>query len=97
MSRLVEEASHWFQKGVHMLYLNRKPGDAVIINQTIEVKVIEVRGRTVKLGFAFPPDASVLRAEVVEQIREANQSAVDTVRALGSLENGKTRPGKDHA
>jgi len=79
-----------------MLYLNRKPGDAVIINQTIEVKVIEVRGRTVKLGFAFPPDASVLRAEVVDQVKEANQSAVDTVRAFGNLENGKTRPGKDH-
>ncbi|MGI9490898.1 MAG: carbon storage regulator [Geminicoccaceae bacterium] len=76
-----------------MLYLNRKPGDAVIINQTIEVKVIEVRGRTVKLGFTFPPDASVLRAEVVDQVKEANQSAVDTVRAIGSLGNGKDRQG----
>ncbi len=68
-----------------MLYLNRKPGEAVIINQTIEVKVIEVRGKTVKLGFAFPPDASVLRAEVFEQVKEANQSAVDTVRVIGDL------------
>ncbi|MGI9451613.1 MAG: carbon storage regulator [Geminicoccaceae bacterium] len=76
-----------------MLYLNRKPGDAVIINQTIEVKVIEVRGRTVKLGFAFPPDASVLRAEVVDQVKEANQSAVDTVQAIESLGNGKGRRG----
>jgi carbon storage regulator len=72
-----------------MLYLNRKPGDAVIINQTIEVKVIEVRGRTVKLGFAFPPDATVLRAEVVDQVKEANQSAVDTVHAIENLGNGK--------
>lgn len=66
-----------------MLYLNRKPGDAVIINQTIEVRVIEVRGKTVKLGFAFPPDASVLRAEIVDQVKEANQSAIDAVRAIG--------------
>ena len=68
-----------------MLYLNRKPGDAVVINHTIEVKVIEVRGKTVKLGFAFPPDASVLRGEVFEQIKEANQSAVDAVRVIGDL------------
>lgn len=68
-----------------MLYLNRKPGDAVIINQTIEVKVIEVRGKTVKLGFAFPPDATVLRAEIVDQVKEANQHAVDTIRAIGNL------------
>ena len=68
-----------------MLYLNRKPGDAVIINQTIEVKVIEVRGKTVKLGFDFPPEATVLRAEVVEQLKEANQSAVDAARAMERL------------
>ena len=77
-----------------MLYLNRKPGDAVIINQTIEVKVIEVRGKTVKLGFDFPPEATVLRAEVVEQIREANQTAVDAVRAIGDLGEGKRPAGK---
>ena len=69
-----------------MLYLNRKPGEAVIINQAIEVKVIEVRGRTVKLGFEFPADASVLRAEVVDQVREANKSALDAVRAIGDRE-----------
>ncbi len=68
-----------------MLYLNRKPGDAVIINQTIEVRVIEVRGKTVKLGFAFPPEASVIRAEVVDQVKEANKNAIDTVRAIGDL------------
>ena len=79
-----------------MLYLNRKPGDAVIINQTIEVKVIEVRGRTVKLGFAFPPDATVLRAEIVDQVKEANQSAVDTAKAIENMVNGQESPGKGH-
>lgn len=74
-----------------MLYLNRKPGEAVIINQTIEVKVVEVRGRTVKLGFEFPADASVLRAEVVDQVREANKSALDAVRAIGDREPAQRR------
>ena len=68
-----------------MLYLKRKPGEAIIINQQIEVRVIEVRGKTVKLGFDFPPDASVLRAEIVDQVREANQSALDTVQAMEDL------------
>ncbi|MGI9510045.1 MAG: carbon storage regulator [Geminicoccaceae bacterium] len=69
-----------------MLYLNRKPGDAVIINHTIEVKVIEVRGKTVKLGFDFPAEASVLRAEVVEQVKEANRHAIDAVKGIGGRE-----------
>lgn len=77
-----------------MLYLNRKPGDAVIINQTIEVKVIEVRGKTVKLGFAFPPEVSVLRAEIVDQVKAANQSALDTVRAIGDLGPRQAPDGK---
>ena len=65
-----------------MLYLNRKPGEAVIVNASIEIRVVEVRGKTVKLGFSFPPEASVLRAEVVEAIKQENRAAVDAVRAL---------------
>jgi carbon storage regulator len=65
-----------------MLYLNRKPGEAVIINHSIEVRVVEVRGKTVKLGLNFPPDASVLREEVFEAIKQANRAALDGVRAL---------------
>ncbi len=80
-----------------MLYLNRKPGDAVIINHTIEVRVIEVRGKTVKLGFDFPAEASVLRAELVEQVIEANRCAIDAVRNIGEAENspesGGVEPG----
>ncbi|MGI9435223.1 MAG: carbon storage regulator [Geminicoccaceae bacterium] len=74
-----------------MLYLNRKPGDAVIINKTIEVKVIEIRGKTVKLGFDFPPEASVLRAEVIDEIKEANRKAIDAVQGIGDLGNPKAK------
>ena len=65
-----------------MLYLNRKPGEAVIINHCIEVRVVEVRGKTVKLGLSFPPQATVLREEVFEAIKQANRAAVEAVRAL---------------
>lgn len=58
-----------------MLYLTRRAGEAVIINNAIEVRVVEVRGRTVRLGFRFPPEASVLREEVFLQIRSENEAA----------------------
>lgn len=61
-----------------MLYLTRRAGEAVIINNTIEVRIIEVRGRAVRLGFSFPPEATVLREEVFEQIRQANEAAART-------------------
>lgn len=75
-----------------MLYLTRKPGQAVIVNQTIEVRVVEVRGRTVKLGFTFPEDASVVREEVFIAVKEANEAAVEAVNALPHLDkNGGDR------
>ena len=59
-----------------MLYLVRKIGESIIINDDIEVKVIEMKGRSVKLGFDFPQSASVLRKEIHDRIREENQAAM---------------------
>jgi carbon storage regulator len=75
-----------------MLYLSRKVGEAIIINNSIELQVVEVRGRTVKLGFNFPPDASVLRKEIFDKIREENMAAAgggdnDLADLLGAFGN----------
>ena len=58
-----------------MLYLTRKIGESVVINDTIEVTVVEVRVKSIKLGFTFPPDVSVLRREIHERIKEENRAA----------------------
>ncbi len=60
-----------------MLYLTRKVGDSVIINDNIEITVVEVRGRSIKLGFTFPPDVSVLRRELYEKIQAENRAAAE--------------------
>jgi len=58
-----------------MLYLTRKVGESVIINNNIELTVVEVRGRSIKLGFTFPPEASVLRKELHDRIKAENIAA----------------------
>ncbi len=58
-----------------MLYLSRKIGESVVINADIEVTVVEVRGKSIKLGFTFPPGASVLRRELYEKIQRENREA----------------------
>ncbi len=58
-----------------MLYLTRKIGESVLINEDIEVTVVEIRGKSIKLGFTFPPGASVLRRELWEKIQRENQEA----------------------
>jgi carbon storage regulator len=58
-----------------MLYLTRKIGESIIINNNIELTVVEVRGKTVKLGFVFPKEASILRKELHQKIMEQNLAA----------------------
>lgn len=59
-----------------MLYLSRKVGESVIINNSIELTVVEVRGKTAKIGFTFPPEVTVLRKEIHEKITQANKEAM---------------------
>ena len=68
-----------------MLYLTRKIGESVVINGDIEVTVIEVRGRSVRLGFTFPPTASVLRREIFERVQEENRAAAEGASFLDDL------------
>jgi len=58
-----------------MLYLTRKIGESVMINDTIEVTVVEVRGKSIKLGFTFPQDVSVLRREIYDRVQAENRAA----------------------
>jgi len=66
-----------------MLFISRKLDESVIINNNIELKVLEIRGRTVKLGFNFPKEASVLRKELYDKIMAENLAAAKS----GSLED----------
>lgn len=72
-----------------MLYLTRKTGESVVINGDIEVTVIEVRGRSVRLGFTFPPTASVLRREIFERVQAENRAAADGAALLDALPTPK--------
>ena len=60
-----------------MLYLTRKVGETVLINENIRITVVEMRGKNIKLGFEFPPDVSVLRQELYEKIKNENQHALN--------------------
>lgn len=58
-----------------MLYLSRKIGESIVINNSIELTVVEVRGKSVKIGFSFPADVTVLRKEIHDKIMEENIAA----------------------
>ena len=59
-----------------MLALSRKKGEAIVINNDIEVTVLEVKGDQVKIGIAAPKEVPIYRKEVYIQIQEANKEAM---------------------
>ncbi len=61
-----------------MLALSRKKGEALMINNDIEITILEIKGEQVKIGISAPKEVPVYRKEVYIQIQEANKAASDT-------------------
>jgi cytosine/creatinine deaminase len=62
-----------------MLVLSRQRDQSVIIGEDTEVRVVDVRGDKVRLGFIAPRNVSVHRKEVYDLIRRENQSAAQVM------------------
>ncbi len=59
-----------------MLVLSRKANESIMIGDDIEVSIIEIAGKSIKLGIAAPKDVVVHRKEVYEAIKNENLQAV---------------------
>ena len=51
-----------------MLVLSRKKGDSLVIDGTVHVRVIEIKGDSVRLGIDAPREIPVHRHEVFERL-----------------------------
>jgi len=59
-----------------MLILSRKPGESIMIDGRILVKVVRLEGDVVKVGIEAPADVPVHRYEVYQEILKNNEEAV---------------------
>lgn len=58
-----------------MLVLTRKLDESIIIGEDIEVKVISIDKGVVKLGIDAPRDITIVRNELLEDVKEYNIAA----------------------
>lgn len=65
-----------------MLYLSRKLGESIVINDQIIITVTEVRGRTVRLSFDSPESTKILRKELFDKIQSENQAASNAIELI---------------
>lgn len=72
-----------------MLVLTRKLGESIAIDDHIKIRVVQIKGKQVRLGIEAPKDTKIHREEVYLAIQSQNQESVktssDDTRAVAKL------------
>jgi len=58
-----------------MLVLARKLDESIVVGDNITIKVISIDKGVVKLGIDAPRDISIIRSELLEDVKESNIAA----------------------
>ena len=59
-----------------MLILSRRPGESIVIDGRITIKILRLEGDVVKVGIEAPLQVPVHRQEVYDEIQKNNQEAL---------------------
>ena len=70
-----------------MLVLTRKTDESIMIGDTIEVKVLDVRENQVKIGVNVPREITVHRLEVYQAIQKENLEALSSSGDVRDIED----------
>lgn len=68
-----------------MLYIGRKEGESIVINDGICIKVMEVKGKVAKLGIEYPQGTQIYRGELYERIQAENKAALADIKLIKGL------------
>lgn len=72
-----------------MLVLTRKLGESIAIDDHIKIRVVQIKGKQVRLGIEAPKDTKIHREEVYAAIQDQNQQSAtissDKTRSVAKL------------
>jgi carbon storage regulator len=72
-----------------MLVLTRKLGESIAIDDHIKIRVVQIKGKQVRLGIEAPKDTKIHREEVYLAIQDQNQQSAhvtsDKTRSVSKL------------
>lgn len=76
-----------------MLVLTRKLGESIAIDDHIKIRVVQIKGKQVRLGIEAPKDTKIHREEVYLAIQNQNQESTsattDSAKAVADLLKSK--------
>ncbi|MCB0368085.1 MAG: carbon storage regulator CsrA [Bdellovibrionales bacterium] len=77
-----------------MLVLTRKLGESIAIDDHIKIRVVQIKGKQVRLGIEAPKDTKIHREEVYlaiqDQNKESSQVSADKSKSVADLLKPKT-------
>ncbi|MBC8631666.1 carbon storage regulator CsrA [[Eubacterium] tenue] len=62
-----------------MLVITRKKDESILIGDDIEIKIIKIDDRSVKLAIDAPRDKVILRKEIYENVKDENSKAIANI------------------
>ncbi len=72
-----------------MLVLTRKLGESIAIDDHIKIRIVQIKGKQVRLGIEAPKDTKIHREEVYLAIQDQNQQSAqvssDKTRSVAKL------------
>ena len=60
-----------------MLVLSRKPGETILIGETIVITVVRVKGDNVRIGISAPRDIPIARSELLREVPPVAEASTD--------------------
>lgn len=68
-----------------MLVLSRQVNESIMIGDSIEVTIVDIKGDKVRIGISAPKNVSVHRREIYLAIQQENLAAAQQTADLGDL------------
>ncbi|WP_458699719.1 carbon storage regulator CsrA [Sulfurospirillum sp. 1307] len=70
-----------------MLILSRKVGEAVVLDEKVTIRIIDISKGVVRIGFDAPEDMLILREELEEEVKKLNLEATSKNQDIEALKD----------